>query len=126
MADHFVPLTTRIGARAVTRREELLDPGFAHECLEALERFGVLVFPEIGLTDEEQVTFSENLGDVIRMGPLRPENVYRHEWKLGDLIIWNNCGVMHRVTPYDPTSGRMMHHTTRYEVERIEGVEGAG
>ena len=42
----------------------------------------------------------------------RRENVYRHEWQLGDLLIWNNCGVMHRVIPYDPDSGRMMHRTT--------------
>ena len=55
----------------------------------------------------------------------RRENVYRHEWQLGDLIIWNNCGVMHRVIPYDPDSGRMMHRTTLYGVERIQGVERA-
>jgi alpha-ketoglutarate-dependent taurine dioxygenase len=54
----------------------------------------------------------------------RPEIVYRHEWTVGDLLMWDNCGVMHRVIPYDPNSGRMMHRTTLYGVERIEGVEG--
>jgi alpha-ketoglutarate-dependent taurine dioxygenase len=41
-----------------------------------------------------------------------PERVYRHEWTVGDLVIWDNTGVMHRVHPYDPASGREMHRTT--------------
>ncbi len=31
-----------------------------------------------------------------------PARVYRHEWTVGDLIIWDNTGVMHRVTPLRP------------------------
>lgn len=38
--------------------------------------------------------------------------VYRHDWSVGDLLIWNNTGVLHRVTPYPLESGRMMHRTT--------------
>jgi alpha-ketoglutarate-dependent taurine dioxygenase len=53
----------------------------------------------------------------------RPENVYRHEWRIGDLVMWNNCGVMHRVIPYDPGCGRLMHRTTLYGVDRIRGIE---
>jgi alpha-ketoglutarate-dependent taurine dioxygenase len=41
-----------------------------------------------------------------------PERVYRHKWTVGDLVIWDNTGVMHRVHPYDPMSGREMHRTT--------------
>jgi len=41
-----------------------------------------------------------------------PARVYRHEWSVGDLVLWDNTGVMHRVQPYDPTSGREMHRTT--------------
>jgi alpha-ketoglutarate-dependent taurine dioxygenase len=289
----FVPLRPRIGAKATMRREEVLAPGFSDECLDALERHGVLLFPGIGLGDEEQVAFSNALGEVIPMGakrpdgtqeavykitldprenpngaeylkatiewhidglfedgpppkatmlsarrlaasggqtefcntyaayddlpegeqryyeslrvvhsleasnrstnpnpspeeqarwrevethrqrsgrkgtsehPLvwhhrsgrkslvlgmsidhvvdlpeaesraliakltahatRPENVYRHEWQMGDLLIWDNCGVMHRATPYDARSGRLMHRTTLHGVERIRGVDG--
>jgi alpha-ketoglutarate-dependent taurine dioxygenase len=281
MADRIVPLTPRIGAKVLVRREEALDPRLADEFLDALEQHGVLVFPQLHLTDEEQVAFSENLGDVVPMGPMRPdgtqeavfkvtldpreqpsaeylrsttgwhmdglhedapppratlltarrlspaggqtefcstyaayadlseedkalceplrivhslvaskrntdpdatpeelerrrqrrspkvrplvwhhdsgrrslilgmsvdhvvdmpeaesrdlvqrlnahttrrENVYRHDWQIGDLVIWNNCGVMHRVIPYDPDSGRLMHRTTLSGVERIQGV----
>jgi alpha-ketoglutarate-dependent taurine dioxygenase len=38
--------------------------------------------------------------------------VYRHEWTVGDMLIWNNTGVLHRAEPYPMDSGRMMHRTT--------------
>ena len=41
-----------------------------------------------------------------------PDRVYRHEWTLGDVVIWDNRGVLHRACPYDPTSPRDMHRTT--------------
>ena len=41
-----------------------------------------------------------------------PERVYRHEWQQGDVVIWDNRGVLHRALPYDPTSPRDMHRTT--------------
>jgi alpha-ketoglutarate-dependent taurine dioxygenase len=41
-----------------------------------------------------------------------PDRVYRHEWTVGDLVIWDNTGVMHRVCPYDASSAREMHRTT--------------
>lgn len=42
----------------------------------------------------------------------RPERVYRHEWSLGDMLIWDNTGVLHRAEPYPLDSGRLMHRTT--------------
>ena len=47
----------------------------------------------------------------------RPEYVYRHEWRMNDLLIWDNSGTMHRATPYDPNSGRQLHRFT------LEGEE---
>ena len=41
-----------------------------------------------------------------------PDRVYRHEWSVGDVVIWDNRGVLHRACPYDPTSPRDMHRTT--------------
>jgi alpha-ketoglutarate-dependent taurine dioxygenase len=42
----------------------------------------------------------------------QPQFVYRHEWKMGDLLIWDNTGVLHRALPYSFESGRMLHRTT--------------
>ncbi len=35
-------------------------------------------------------------------------------------VIWDNTGTMHRATPYDPTSGRMMHRTKLQGEESFE------
>ncbi|HEY6132067.1 MAG TPA: TauD/TfdA family dioxygenase [Halioglobus sp.] len=42
----------------------------------------------------------------------QPKLVYRHEWDVGDLLIWDNTGVLHRAEPYSIDSGREMHRTT--------------
>jgi alpha-ketoglutarate-dependent taurine dioxygenase len=49
----------------------------------------------------------------------QPAFSYRHEWQEGDLVIWDNCGCMHRVVPYDENSGRKMQRTTIMGEERV-------
>ncbi|MSP87409.1 MAG: TauD/TfdA family dioxygenase [Alphaproteobacteria bacterium] len=34
-----------------------------------------------------------------------------HEWRRGDVLIWNNLSVLHRRDPFDPTARRVMHRT---------------
>jgi alpha-ketoglutarate-dependent taurine dioxygenase len=36
----------------------------------------------------------------------------RHRWERGDLVLWDNTGILHRAHPYEPASGRLMHRTT--------------
>jgi alpha-ketoglutarate-dependent taurine dioxygenase len=36
---------------------------------------------------------------------------YTHRWALGDMVIWDNTGTLHRATPYDPDCGRLLHRT---------------
>ncbi len=36
---------------------------------------------------------------------------YSHEWKVGDAVMWDNTGTMHRARPYDPDCGRLLHRT---------------
>jgi alpha-ketoglutarate-dependent taurine dioxygenase len=49
-----------------------------------------------------------------------PSLVYRHEWSVGDTVIWDNRGVLHRVCPYDASSPREMHRTTILGDEPIQ------
>jgi alpha-ketoglutarate-dependent taurine dioxygenase len=42
----------------------------------------------------------------------QPAYVYRHAWQLGDTVMWDNTGTMHRVTAFDETCGRRLHRTT--------------
>jgi alpha-ketoglutarate-dependent taurine dioxygenase len=48
------------------------------------------------------------------------DRVYRHQWSLGDMVIWDNRGVLHRACRYDPTSPRDMHRTTLHGNEAIQ------
>jgi alpha-ketoglutarate-dependent taurine dioxygenase len=41
----------------------------------------------------------------------QPQFVYRHQWSVGDLVMWDNTGTMHRAKPYDPKSGRLLNRT---------------
>lgn len=43
----------------------------------------------------------------------RPENVYRHRWTAGDLVMWDNrCAMHYAVKDYDEHSPRRMQRTT--------------
>ena len=42
----------------------------------------------------------------------RPEFVYIHKWTPHDIVMWDNRCTMHRVTPYDLGTRRVMHRTT--------------
>jgi alpha-ketoglutarate-dependent taurine dioxygenase len=50
--------------------------------------------------------------DELQAQATAPDRVYRHEWTVGDLVIWDNTGVLHRACSYDPSSSREMHRTT--------------
>jgi alpha-ketoglutarate-dependent 2,4-dichlorophenoxyacetate dioxygenase len=38
--------------------------------------------------------------------------VYAHQWRLGDLVMWDNRAMMHRARRYDPNEVRELHRTT--------------
>ena len=48
----------------------------------------------------------------------QPDLTYVHKWQLGDLVIWDNYGVLHRVTPYD--TAREMHRTSLQSTETLQ------
>ncbi|OWT56233.1 TauD/TfdA dioxygenase family protein [Candidimonas nitroreducens] len=43
----------------------------------------------------------------------RPEFTYRHSWRVGDLVLWDNCSAIHRATvDYALPLRRLMYRTT--------------
>ena len=42
----------------------------------------------------------------------RGEFVYAHQWQVGDLVVWDNGFTMHRRTPFDPATRRLMKRMT--------------
>jgi taurine dioxygenase len=44
---------------------------------------------------------------------VKPAFIYRHQWRPGDLLLWDNCTVQHRaIQDYDLPQRRLMHRTT--------------
>jgi len=48
------------------------------------------------------------------------DKVYSHTWSVGDTVIWDNRGVLHRAAPYAPDSQREMLRTTVLKDEPIQ------
>jgi alpha-ketoglutarate-dependent 2,4-dichlorophenoxyacetate dioxygenase len=46
----------------------------------------------------------------------RPEFVYSHKWRVGDLVIWDNRCTMHRGRPHDDSSPRDLRRATTLDV----------
>lgn len=63
----------------------------------------------VGMEQAEAQALIEALADHI----VRPEFVYRHRWRSGDVLLWDNCTVQHQaVLDYDLPQRRLMHRTT--------------
>jgi alpha-ketoglutarate-dependent 2,4-dichlorophenoxyacetate dioxygenase len=46
----------------------------------------------------------------------RPEFVYSHKWRVGDLVIWDNRCTMHRGRPHDDAHPRDLRRATTLDV----------
>jgi alpha-ketoglutarate-dependent 2,4-dichlorophenoxyacetate dioxygenase len=47
------------------------------------------------------------------------EFVYRHSWRVGDLVIWDNRATMHRARPFDDTKYRReLRRVTTLDIEQ--------
>jgi alpha-ketoglutarate-dependent taurine dioxygenase len=49
----------------------------------------------------------------------QPQFTLRHHWHRGDLVIWDNTGMLHRALPFEATSRRLMHRTTLVGEETV-------
>ena len=62
-----------------------------------------------GMSEEE----SRNILDEIRQHILQPQFMYRHSWKAGDVVLWDNCSSIHKATgDFELPQRRLMHRTT--------------
>ena len=61
----------------------------------------------VGLDPED----SEELLDALWAHATQRKYVWTHEWRVGDLIVWDNRCVMHRRNAFPAHSRRTMHRT---------------
>jgi len=62
----------------------------------------------IGIPNEE----SERLLDRLWAHATQPKYAWTHQWKVGDILLWDNRCCMHYRTEVDTTQRRVMHRTT--------------
>ena len=79
-----------------------------------MKKPGIAGFRFEGMTEEE----SRPLLDYLYAHSTRPDNVYRHHWRNGDVVMWDNrCTMHYAVHDYGDTATRDIHRIS------IEGDE---
>ena len=58
-----------------------------------------------------ELTESDALLDEIWEFATQPQFVWTHQWRVGDLVLWDNRCTMHRRDPFDAATRRIMHRT---------------
>ena len=128
------------GLEAVHSQEVIQRKAFPDPTEEQLAHWGVGAVPEkthpvvwhhrsgrksliLANTIDHFVGMERAESDVLLARLLRmadePRYIYTHDWQVGDMLIWDNTGTMHRVVPFDNDCGRELHRTTLVGEEPI-------
>ena len=54
------------------------------------------------------------LFDALMDHALQPENIYTHDWRNGDVLLWDNSRLLHRREAFDGRVARLAKRTTVY------------
>jgi len=98
---------------ATLLREELAKPGYRAELIalgantdpyQPIERTRGITRQIVGMARPESSALLKEL----HLHATRPERVYAHDWELGDLVMFDALGTLHRRDSWDPTQRRLM------------------
>ena len=93
-----------------------INPPIAHPCVRTHPESGkkaLYVSERTSHFDGMTGTESAPIIDYLCRHATRPENVYRHQWRVGDLVCWDNRTTMHiALGDFDPSQPRHMLRTT--------------
>ncbi|MSV36345.1 MAG: TauD/TfdA family dioxygenase [Bryobacterales bacterium] len=103
----------RQGVTAVD--DPMTSPGVYHPlvCTHPETRRRVLYLGRRRNAYVQGLTLAESEALLDDLWPLatRDEFTWHNEWKVGDVVLWDNRCTMHRRDPFDPNSRRVMHRT---------------
>ncbi len=111
-------LVSGVGKRDPQKIAELLklNPPIAHPCVRIHPDSGakaIYVSERASHFDGMTIAESAPLINFLCAHATLPENVYRHQWRVGDLVCWDNRTVMHMALgDFDQTQPRHMLRTT--------------
>lgn len=105
-SDVVVSEERRAGTPDVVHPVVRTHPHTGRKCLYVNEGFTVGL---VGVPDDEARALLAEL----YAHCTRPEFVYRHRWRVGDVVMWDNCATIHRATvDYALPERRLMQRTT--------------
>ncbi len=111
-------LVTGAADRTAENLAELqrLNPPVAHPCVRVHNESGIkALYVSQRTTHFDGMTRAESLPLIqyLCAHATRPENVYRHQWRVGDLVCWDNRTTMHlALGDFDAAEPRHMLRTT--------------
>jgi taurine dioxygenase len=123
--ERLVDFQTRLKNRELTEEEKV---GMA----ERAARIGVRIHPMVRVhprTGRKCIYYSEGaishiegmsheesapILEAVRQHVLQPQFQYRHVWRVGDVVMWDNCSCIHKASAdFEwPQQRRRMHRTT--------------
>ena len=107
---------TKVGEDAVTRNQRT----YMHPVRQRLVRQNpvtgernIFVGSHVREIEGMPLELARPLIDRLIAEVTRPESVYRHRWRVGDFMIWDNRCILHRGCGYDADKYRRRMHQTR-------------
>ena len=61
---------------------------------------------------------SEALLDTLWAHATQDFLAWHHDWRVGDVVVWDNRCVMHHRDPFDPNGRRIMHRAQARDEQR--------
>ena len=101
LADALASLASQLGVALKFGR----DPGDGKPCLFVNDTFTARI---AGVSDAE----SNEILDFLFEHVTNPQFIYRHQWRKGDLLMWDNCATQHRAINDYESLPRRMERTT--------------
>ena len=118
-AEHLFAHAFRDGMNSAARKGDPLNdrPPVCHPVVRTHPESGrKCLFINEGFTvriNEMEHSESMHLLKFLYAHMTKPEMVYRHKWRTGDVVIWDNRSLVHRgVSDYSDEQPRYMHRTT--------------
>lgn len=104
-------------ALAVTQTEIDRNPPVTHPIMRTHPKTGrkclYVMRDDCTAIDGVEADEAEALVAALADHIVKPAFIYRHQWRPGDLLMWDNCTVQHRaIQDYDLPQRRVMHRTT--------------
>ncbi|MCP5152542.1 MAG: TauD/TfdA family dioxygenase [Ectothiorhodospiraceae bacterium] len=108
--------------KPLTEEQKARIPPTAHPCVRthpetgrrALYLSSSLVHRFEGMSFEE----SRPILDEVNEFATSPRFVYRHRWRPGDVVFWDNRSTIHRACPFDEQGARRRMHRTTIKGDR--------